>query len=26
MYVPKIMERILKSAPEGADLTSWRYQ
>ncbi|WP_350287207.1 alpha/beta hydrolase-fold protein [uncultured Croceitalea sp.] len=26
MYVPKIMERIAKSAPRGADLTSWRYQ
>ena len=26
MYVPKIMERIWKSAPAGADLTSWRYQ
>ncbi len=26
MYVPKIMERIAKSAPGGADLTSWRYQ
>lgn len=26
MYVPKIMERIAKSAPKGADLTSWRYQ
>jgi hypothetical protein len=25
MYVPKIMERILKSAPSGADLRSWRY-
>ncbi len=25
MYVPKILERIAKSAPEGADLTSWRY-
>ena len=25
MYVPKILERIEKSAPEGADLTSWRY-
>ena len=22
---PKMMERILKSAPQGADLTSWRY-
>ncbi len=26
MYVPKIMQRIEKSAPEGADLTSWRYK
>ena len=25
MYVPKIIERIEKSAPEGADLSSWRY-
>jgi hypothetical protein len=25
MYAPKIVERILKSAPPGADLTSWRY-
>jgi hypothetical protein len=25
MYVPKILERIVKSAPRGADLTSWRY-
>ena len=25
MYVPKIVERILKSAPPGADLESWRY-
>lgn len=25
MYAPKILERILKSAPPGADLTSWRY-
>ncbi len=25
MYVPKIMERILKTAPPGADLKSWRY-
>lgn len=25
MYVPKIMERIAESAPEGADLSSWRY-
>lgn len=26
MYVPKIMQRIAESAPEGADLSSWRYQ
>ena len=25
MYVPKILERIRKNAPAGADLTSWRY-
>ena len=25
MYVPKILERIASSAPEGADVTSWRY-
>ena len=25
MHAPKILERILKSAPAGADLTSWRY-
>ena len=25
MYVPKILERIARSAPEGADVTSWRY-
>jgi hypothetical protein len=25
MYVPKIIERIEKSAPAGADLKSWRY-
>ncbi|MGI9205287.1 MAG: hypothetical protein ACR2Q3_14825 [Woeseiaceae bacterium] len=25
MYVPKILKRIEVSAPEGADLTSWRY-
>lgn len=25
MYVPKILERIEASAPQGADLTSWRY-
>jgi Putative esterase len=24
-YAPKILDRILKSAPPGADLTSWRY-
>ncbi|MCO5725283.1 alpha/beta hydrolase-fold protein [Robiginitalea marina] len=26
MYVPKIMERIARSAPAGADLSSWRYR
>ncbi len=25
MYVPKILERIQKSAPAGADVTSWTY-
>jgi hypothetical protein len=25
MYVPMILERIQKTAPAGADLTSWRY-
>lgn len=25
MYLPKILKRIKESAPEGADLTSWRY-
>ncbi len=25
MYAPKIVERILKTAPKGADITSWRY-
>lgn len=25
MFVPKIVERILKSTPPGADLKSWRY-
>ncbi len=25
MFAPKIVDRILKSAPRGADLTSWRY-
>ncbi len=25
MYAPKILDRILKTAPPGADLTSWRY-
>ena len=24
-YLPKILDRIKRSAPEGADLTSWRY-
>ncbi len=25
MYLPKILKRIEETAPEGADLTSWRY-
>jgi hypothetical protein len=25
MYLPKIMERMAKTAPPGADLTSWKY-
>ncbi|MCH9647283.1 MAG: hypothetical protein K0U98_03525 [Deltaproteobacteria bacterium] len=25
MYLPKILQRIEESAPEGADLSSWRY-
>ncbi len=25
MYVPKIVERLLRTAPPGADTTSWRY-
>jgi hypothetical protein len=25
MYLPKILDRIQKTAPPGADLTSWRY-
>jgi hypothetical protein len=25
MFIPKIAERILKTAPPGADTTSWRY-
>ena len=25
MYAPKIVERLLKTAPTGADVTSWRY-
>ena len=25
MYLPKILDRIEKTAPKGADLTSWRY-
>ena len=25
MYLPKILDRIAKTAPVGADLTSWRY-
>lgn len=26
MYIPKILDRIRKSAPQGADLKSWRYR
>lgn len=26
LYVPKIMKRIAESAPQNADLTSWRYK
>jgi len=25
MFLPKIVERIRKTAPAGADLTSWKY-
>ncbi|MCH8276892.1 MAG: hypothetical protein IIA50_05070, partial [Bacteroidetes bacterium] len=25
MYLPAILEQIERTAPEGADLTSWRY-
>jgi hypothetical protein len=25
MYLPKILDRMQKTAPAGADLTSWRY-
>jgi hypothetical protein len=25
MYIPRIAERIVKTAPTGADITSWRY-
>jgi hypothetical protein len=25
MYAPKIVDRLLKTAPPGADVTSWRY-
>jgi len=25
MFAPKIVERLLKTAPPGADVTSWRY-
>ena len=25
MYVPIIVDRLLKTAPQGADITSWRY-
>ena len=26
MYVPKIMDRIMRTAPKGADVSSWLYQ
>jgi hypothetical protein len=25
LYAPKILDRLLRTAPEGADVTSWRY-
>jgi hypothetical protein len=25
MYAPRIVERLLKTAPPGGDVTSWRY-
>ncbi|MFQ5636437.1 MAG: alpha/beta hydrolase-fold protein [bacterium] len=25
MFIPRIVERVMKSAPAGADVTSWRY-
>jgi hypothetical protein len=25
MYLPRMLERMEKTAPPGADLTSWRY-
>ena len=25
MYLPKMLDRIAKTAPAGADVTSWRY-
>lgn len=25
MYIPRILERLLTTAPDGADITSWRY-
>jgi hypothetical protein len=25
MFAPKIVDRMLETAPDGADLTSWRY-
>ena len=25
MYAPKIVDRLLRTAPAGADVTSWRY-
>ena len=25
MYLPQILDRIARTAPPGADLTSWKY-
>jgi hypothetical protein len=25
MFIPKFVARVLKTAPPGSDLTSWRY-
>jgi hypothetical protein len=26
MFIPRAVERMMKTAPDGADLTSWRYR